>query len=215
MTAPIKAWVAFLDIYGFSAFLKESEALEHVASALETIRTNAEKRLEKKVTKTYFFSDAIILVQEATSAPGKGFSEIERFIRHLCIEAASFDLALRGAVYFGEVMVDDHICIGQPLVDAYKTEQSLKIPLVVLPEKAMESAQSTGTMKIRGIPRKDGYMNGFAILPSPITLLRDTAARNRDKTSVHGPYDVSEVWHNTYQFCERVLEERSRERNED
>ncbi len=215
MKTPVTAWVAFLDIYGFSAFLKDAKSLEEVAFSLETIRNNAEKRLNKSITRTYFFSDAIILVQEATESPGRGFSDMEQFIRHLCIEAADFDLALRGAVYFGEVMIDDHICIGQPLVDAYKTEQSLKIPIVVLPEKAMETAQATGTMKIRGIPRKDGYMNGFAILPSPITLLRDTAARNRDKTSVHGPYDVSEVWHKTFQFCERVLEERSRERHDD
>lgn len=210
MTEGFQAWVAFLDVYGFKAlFTQQKKTPSEVAGLLYELQARAEAEAKCDVSFTYFFSDAIVLIQRATDTPDRGLQRIEELIRHLCLEATRHGLALRGAVTFGEMVADQSVCVGMPLAKAYELEQRMAMPIVILPQRYALDGNHSLLKDLRDIPMKDGMLRAFAILPSPITPLRELASRFEQAALVNGPHHVASVWQRTREFCDAVILDRN------
>lgn len=211
MESPITAWVAFLDIYGFRNRLASSKSLSELVRSLTDLKGRALIQARRPVSRTIFFSDAIVLVQESTDDLDKGFSDLEVLIRHLCVEGTRLDLPLRGSVAYGEVIVREYFCVGQPLIDAYDFEQQLLIPIVVLPERVCAAAGVPIPKKMRPIPTKEGIASGFPILPIPSEEFLALSRRRLIATLRDGPPRVASVWDQTIKFCQEHIKEMANE----
>ena len=166
------AWVAFLDVYGFAARLKDKRPLAELAKTLRAMQNTSEKEADFSATRTYFFSDSIILVQYVSGDPRGALSKLETLVRKLSSEALKNSLIIRGAFGYGSMVTEDNICVGLPLLQAYELEQQLYLPFVVIPETACQDADiSSLNMKFRDVPTKQGLLSAMAILPAPNQVL--------------------------------------------
>lgn len=203
--AEAPAWVAFLDVYGFAARLKEKQSLAILAKTLRAMQSTSEKEADFSATRTYFFSDSIILVQYVSGDARGALSKLEKLVRRLASEALKNSLLIRGAFGFGPMVTEDNICIGLPLLQAYELEQQLYLPFVVIPEVACRQADiQTLNMKFRDVPTKQGLLSAMAILPAPNQSLVVYAADQYQKTRITGPYTVAKVWRDLIDYVERI-----------
>jgi hypothetical protein len=206
-----EAWTAFLDIYGFESLLRSRSGIETTADKLLSLHRSAEEHSGLKITKMFFFSDTIVLVQRATDEPDKGFTALNEFIRYLCTEATKLKVALRGSIAYGEMIAENHICIGKPLVEAYKRELQMSMPLVILPEKTLKDAGVVWPTQFREFPLKTGFVRAYILLPAPTEPFLRMVGQRYDQTAVDGPEHVAAVWRETHQFVGSIIEGRNEE----
>ncbi len=185
-------FVGFFDILGYQNLLENSgENLAGPAIVLKHIKDNPAKVLEKMSEiaayapaqlnaivsdlKTVVFSDTLLL----TLRCDKNLLDTDVYARWIIFTHATallqrkmFDngLPIRGAIAFGEYLVDDALFAGRPIVDAYKAGKNVDAAIVCL-DKSTEIIHKKhlpepGNHLVREylLPRKDGTtVRGFAI----------------------------------------------------
>lgn len=148
--------VAFLDVLGFGAKLKEFEkqALEQFTDEdeedvtlvsedanhfVETILA-AVKKLESKFSY-YLFSDNICITSKGTTS----ISDLEELL--LVISELYFDLVqrgyfLRGGIDYGLFIDDNQVAVGMPLANAYFLEsKKAEFPRILLSDNLVKEFQ--------------------------------------------------------------------------
>lgn len=211
------AWVAFLDVYGFASRLKSKKPLSELAETLKAMHATSEKEANFSATRTYFFSDSIILVQYVDDNARQAVSKLESLVRKLASEALKSSLVVRGAFGFGPMVTEENICLGLPLLQAYELEQQLYFPFVVIPEGAcIEADVFSLNFKFRDVPTKSGILSAMVILPAPNESLLEYAVDQYQETRISGPQPVAKVWLDLIDYIQRIDHQRyNDERPED
>lgn len=154
--------VAFLDILGFSQFVKDSEdnpeTLENLIQAMQVL--NAIPQGEKKVSiagrvqrnidiRRRFFSDTLVFFHRTRPDNIPQLLFLVRYIQDQLWEKGS---CLRGSIVLGKMYwleQDDNVTVGPGLIEAYKAESEVAIypRITVSPELhqyiAREDIQAT------------------------------------------------------------------------
>lgn len=168
------AWIAYLDIWGFShAVLKTN--MTHLTSQLSSAIATCKRRLVSERTiesRAFFFSDSMFLafpvcnnisrLEAYKACRDKTQEVIQAFVDH--------NFLLRGAIGYGEIAISADILIGPPVINAVKCEQAIIPPLVVIPLKETVSCLNhespLGVNNCSMIKTKDGGIIRCGIVES-------------------------------------------------
>ena len=150
--------VAYLDILGFSAFVKQAERPEtkeqrQLGELEETIRSEIRgdgfhSRLKPTCT---FVSDSIICSARVGDGGCDGLVGVTIKAIQIAHRLLHMEFLLRGGIAIGPVSHDSHNIYGSGYMDAYATEQKARDPKVLLAESAadlLERAPDCGALSI-------------------------------------------------------------------
>lgn len=130
-----KCFVGLFDILGFSNMV-ENDQLENIWKAYIGIRTSAtfiknnlESWLKQKIVNIRTFSDTfLIYTADHTNKSQDDIDEYFNAVLGICEalfhSSNSYEIPIRGAITVGEIIVEEGIILGKPIVEAYKMEQS-------------------------------------------------------------------------------------------
>lgn len=199
------AWVAYLDVYGFSALVRASrEEMDRLSESLARAQaaTQAEIDKRKDPAKLLLFSDSLFLTypvggagrDHVRAALHKCLEDVAAVLERFCREA----LPLRGGIAFGRVGLGPNLLVGDPVIRAAEYEKLLVAPLVLLPEVELERAQCSDP-QIRRRPqlvsvRDGGIIKARVIAPRNLERYRKFVAERLDRAAVEGPYDTTRAW---------------------
>jgi len=90
-------------------------------------------------TYAYQFSDAHILAVPQRDSTRAGAEFVAMWCRLIAREYFKVGLLVRGGVTIGKIYCADRVCFGPALTRAYKLEQSVVLPMIILdPSKAVQ-----------------------------------------------------------------------------
>lgn len=131
-------FVAFIDIYGWSAMVrqatKDTGCFNRLAKLLEAIQRISDAVTSKNSMGGVHirqFSDSIFLVVDIDEA----FRWAETTALHcmwIARECLKRGILCRGGVTIGEYFIDDKVVFGPALERAYQIEKSVKIPIIAI-----------------------------------------------------------------------------------
>ena len=147
-------YVAFLDILGFKARLKElgqAESERYISRFSSTVYS-VFCRANKRLIEGFIVSDSIVLNTKDTSE--ESLKELIRVIDEICKrEFSSNSILIRGAIakgYFesmpavGLSNLRKELIVGQAYVDAYKLESTIKTTGIILAQEVYEDIVNAG-----------------------------------------------------------------------
>ena len=133
-SAPPKrqCFVGLFDILGFKDLVKNHEldrvwrAYDDVKTKTSNIKYNLESLFQKKLITIDNFSDTF-LIYTADHSEKENKDEYFKALMATCDalfhSANTNELPIRGAITVGELIVNDGVHIGKPIIDAYEMEQ--------------------------------------------------------------------------------------------
>lgn len=144
-------FVSFFDILGFKDMvlknshddiLKKLESLKKHANRLAEMQWDEEKEKTSKLkitvnqTKSITFSDSFIFFSKGDSL--EDFFKIVLDSWSIYKEAIDNDIALKGAISYGEITVDfdKNLFFGQPIIDAFLLHEDLHMLSIILDHNA-------------------------------------------------------------------------------
>lgn len=168
-------YVAFLDILGFKARLKElgqtesERYISRFSSTVYSVFCDANKRL----IEGFIVSDSIVLNTKDTSK--ESLKELINVIDEICKrEFSSNSILIRGAIakgYFesmpavGLSNLRKELIVGQAYVDAYKLESTIKTTGIILAQEVYEDMLEAGINTENIIDENDStYLYRFITL---------------------------------------------------
>lgn len=152
-----KRFVAFFDILGFKEMvlrsshedvLKKLDALKTTIKELEKINWTAEAqqksqlKLQQDQSRAITFSDSIVFFSKSGTIEDLFKIVLDSY--YLMNKALSQNIAIKGAISFGEVTVDfkKALFFGQPIIDAYLLHEDMHILDVILDHNAENQINS-------------------------------------------------------------------------
>lgn len=201
-------WLAYMDVYGFSSMVEKANNA-HIAETLLAIHKKAEDKLET-LDHFQFFSDSIFLFKAHETTLG-GASE-ESFMAVLDVARAIINAAvrqnmfLRGSLSFGEVVIRPNIILGKPILRAYRREQTLRFPVVIVPESELDAGGVGQILPVHAIETKDGLVSAAPILPHSRTGYIAKIQSNLREIAKTGPDQVALGWQGYLEFVEKMNE---------
>jgi len=125
-------YVAFLDILGFeklvykNEFCKMVSVMENLKAALNhanqtPLPEGVKLRIDDTLVGSTMFSDSILLYTDNDEP--YNFCRLVHVTKFLIHNAFSCGIALRGAISNGEMLANDGMYMGKPLIEAYKAEE--------------------------------------------------------------------------------------------
>ena len=201
------AWVAFLDVYGFSDMVR-SQNPEHLSRRLLKARAEVVRIASTSESKPvmHSLSDSIFLVYPISTRSSK-WTALRRCIDDTQSILATFvkhGLPLRGGVAFGKVSYGPNLLLGRAVLAAVNYEDIVPAPLVLLP--AREISGKAGHIEfpvsdIHNIILKDGgTMSAKLLFPSPIDGFYELVLLRAEQLALNGPYLVATAWNNARDF---------------
>lgn len=200
------AFVAFLDVYGFSAMIaKEASSARDVLDRLLAATKEAAKRFRAAhpTGHHYSFSDSTFLV-----FPCDGDLDSSGHALRACCEAVASTMALyidhklplRGGIAYGPVIAGDQFLIGEPVERAVRYEKLVPGPLVLFPLAEARDHNLPGAREVH--LRNGGVMKAKLIYPMPLETFQKFAIKQASYHSIHGPYEVAAQWVEARRFLE-------------
>jgi hypothetical protein len=207
-----QGWIVYLDIFGFSNLVEVdySKNIDGLYNKLEKCHKNLFEilsRLTKISTHVHIFSDSIFI-----------FFPVEKYVYRFkilqkAIEATSQiltvffrnNLPLRGGISFGQVKIGKNSIVGIPIIEAYKTEQNLRCPLVFLKKKFIDPENKfIGDLPScdQNIKLKDGRLKGLLVTPSHKEEFIRYVSSQWEKYAMEGPPSIAESWWEALNFIE-------------
>lgn len=198
------AWVAFLDVFGFSALVRSAKAkkAKELISRLSDAHTAVRKDFSQvqSPAKTFIFSDSMFLVYKFTNSSSASLL-LNRCVDDVCRMMDLFakrELPLRGGIAFGSITLDDNVLLGEPVLQAVDYERIAIAPVVLLPQAQLNAAGCTGdSLKLPSqmVPtRNGGLLKAHVIGPYNKRDYLRFIDRRIEQTAVEGPYEVAQAW---------------------
>lgn len=161
-----QCFVGLFDILGFSNMVKNDQ-LEHVwksyndiKSSTTFIKDNLESLLKRKIVNIETFSDTFLIY--TADHRDKSQEDIDEYFNAmlgvceaLFHSANTKQIPIRGAITVGELIVDESLIIGKPIVEAYEMEKD---------QNWMGCWISDDAIKCVSKKRLDRHMHGNLIL---------------------------------------------------
>jgi hypothetical protein len=189
-------WLSYMDVYGFSSLIENADN-EEIADILLSVHTKAAEKLAP-LDHFQFFSDSIFLFAAHDTSVGSDSGDSLRAVldasRAIINESVRHDLFLRGSLAFGEVVIRTNIILGKPILRAYRREQSLPFPVVIVPEIELEAGAIPQELAVHAIETKDGIVSAAPILPHTQTGFFDKVHENARRLAKVGPDQVALGW---------------------
>lgn len=140
-----KGFCAFLDILGFTEYVKKNkgnnEAFRAALAALKAARSTLDDPVKLKLIKVKSFSDNVLISLEFRNDLFLLTSLFE-FICRYQRELVWHGHLVRGGVALGEIHVDDDMIYGMALIDAYEIESNkAEHPAVMVCDSIIEVAR--------------------------------------------------------------------------
>ncbi|BCS42990.1 hypothetical protein [Pseudomonas amygdali] len=140
-----KGFCAFLDILGFTEYVKKNkgnnEAFRAALAALKAARSTLDNPVKLKLIKVKSFSDNVFISLNFRNDLFLLTSLFE-FICRYQSELVWHGHLVRGGVSLGEIHVDDDMIYGMALIDAYEMESNkAEYPAVMVCESIVEAAR--------------------------------------------------------------------------
>lgn len=140
-----KGFCAFLDILGFTEYVKKNkgndEAFRAALTALKAARSTLDDPTKLKLIKVKSFSDNVFISLNFRNDLFLLTSLFE-FICRYQRELVWHGHLVRGGVALGEIHVDDDMIYGMALIDAYEIESNkAEYPAVMVCDSIIEAAR--------------------------------------------------------------------------
>ena len=152
--------VAFVDVLGFSDLVHESvrDSLNHSSlavlvsilnGAMPSLNKNTSSEVPERLKPEWTqFSDSLLISSPIKDPEGErihycGLATVilrVTQLAHLLLEEGHL---IRGGISIGKLYHDNEMCVGPAMIDAYKTEQSVSLPIVTLDQAANEYWRSS------------------------------------------------------------------------
>jgi hypothetical protein len=125
-------FVGLFDILGFSNMVKKYqldkiwEAYNYLKSTTSFMKDNIESIFKSKLVNIEMFSDTFLMCTANCYNQTKKdacFNALLGVCDGLFQSAIINKMPIRGAITYGEVIVNDNVIIGKPIVEAYEMEQ--------------------------------------------------------------------------------------------
>ena len=87
-----------------------------------------------------------------------------------------------------------NIIVGSPIIRAVNREQSLAYPVVVIPASELRKAPPEIELPLLTIDSKTGIFDGYIVLPSWRTNIREITLENLHRYKTYGPDHVTLAW---------------------
>jgi hypothetical protein len=201
------AWVVYLDVFGFSAYV--SEDVETVVSNLhsghEFLSTRFQTRRERVHVRVISDSVFIIYRTRDSDDASRVLHECYEDLQDLLREFVELRLPLRGGMAFGKVYISDTLLLGEVVVRAVRTESMIEAPFVVLPKNEMSVLKGTGNVpgRMAQVPVKDGgLVSGVLIRPHPYDQLLRFAKESASRHLEKGPPPLARKWVDALRYME-------------
>jgi hypothetical protein len=201
----IKAWVAFLDVYGFSAMVRDSpDGGATITDKLSSLVTRISRDFVAPRVSVHAFSDAIYITHPVASSDVK---EVEVTL-HACVDNlsriislyADYGLPLRGDIGFGRVIRNAGMLVGEAVLKAYSYEQLIGVPVVILPTVELSRSGIDLYNSPFGQLRQDldlgptGILSAIVVPPAPANSFLNLAEQKYSELVLTGPYQVARAW---------------------
>lgn len=209
-------WAVFADVFGFRALVEAERAPAGIVHQLRDTHEKVRALLEQETTppRMFHFSDCLFLFFSVGSATKK-YEVLETCVnltQRVMAEFVENELPLRGGIAYGKVAFAGDLLVGQPIIRAYRYEQVLPAPLLMLPatECTINSASETlhplapkGFTQIVLKDNKNALAKLFA--PEPIEDFSSLCAQLCRKYSIHGPWELTRPWLEASSYVEQYL----------
>ena len=202
------AWVAFLDVYGFTALLEKNDFLtlhENLLKGHEFIKTRINDNPNARV---FYFSDSIFLIYkiDEPNEKGKILNILINDIRKIMGCFIELELPLRGALSYGEVVYSENVVVGKPIVTAYQTELKVPCPLFFIPSCEIEDTEH----KLRDLSqdnilklKKEIPKYGRFVCPFPIEEYYDSVRKYFHNYAKNGPDEPAKAWGKALEYLDK------------
>ena len=171
--------VAFIDILGFSAMIKESEkdtkTLDKIIHTLQYLKSYENPdgwdiniieieedaqykgvdsfRIEDKTNVTCFSDSIVISIKLKQIGINEAVSTLIANLSQIGAYLLTQGVLIRGGITIGNLIHHDNIILGQSLIDAYKTESRLAVhPRIILSTKLLNELNYPITKKADRYP---------------------------------------------------------------
>lgn len=214
------AWVAYLDVFGFSGIVQSDDCLNAISKSLEKGHDYIAEVISRHSCEITFsaISDSIFLVYHTESCTENiNFHNSRHETLQCCIEDISaisnkfvnLGMPLRGSVAFGKVnIINDKILVGEPVINAVQVKSWVPAPFILIPYKEFQDMQGCDMQfrnRITNIKLKNNALMGAVLIkPHPIDPLVAYAQRSLNKCAMDGPYDLADTWSQVLKHIETV-----------
>jgi hypothetical protein len=193
----------YFDIYGFSELLKEHQ--ENIMKTVLEIWRWVIQKFTANDCLIYLFSDCgfILYIIEDQDKNENMLSRCVQDIENLLDKYLEYNLFLKGSISFGSVSFNQRLFVGQPIVDAHRTEAICPGPFIIFPTKEIikfcEISVLTGFYNIKIIPSKnsDEDLECLVILPADKGHYLREIENLKNKYVRGGPYKYGKFWNDT------------------
>ena len=197
-----EAWVAFLDVYGFSNFVAQSERTATLPETFQTLQAAHTEFAAKRSShpEIFFLSDNIFLVRKTNGDNFGQFQELLADIRVLMDTFVKRSLPLRGGVAFGSVLFGPNLLIGSAVARAVDYEKAIHAPLVIVPERELADGQVLRFARPRSeliiqLPdRSLGLFSGLVVRPGNQAQYKQYALQQYRILRRTGPARAALAW---------------------
>jgi hypothetical protein len=195
-----------MDVYGFSSLIENADN-EEISETLLAIHTKAAAKLTP-LDHYQFFSDSIFLFAEHDAATGHSSGECFETVldatRTIINLSVRNNLFLRGCLAFGPVVIRPNIILGRPILRAYKREQSLPFPIVIVPEIELKKGGIPQELPVHAIETKEGLVSAAPVLPHSSTGFFTKIGENVRDIACSGPDHVALGWQRYADLIDRL-----------
>lgn len=213
-------WVAYLDIYGFTA-----ESLEQNARDLRVRLNRCHTKTLQMITSGKYrpvcllYQDTVILFHPTHKHDSEDkLLNLQRSVGDVQEILGIFleeELPLRGGIAFGEVTYGPHFIFGPAAYNAMKYEKLVAAPFVLLPTKEhvirftnQKHYLSTAAPRPITIELKsgEGITSGSLYYPTPIERFIEFTKIKYNEHLVSEHPRVAKAWKNAWVFIDEKLQ---------
>lgn len=213
------AWLAYLDVYGFSSIVMSDPNPSHVLEKLFYAHNQLKSTLDEHYRDIlfFYFSDSIGLV-----LPSEKKLDVKKFkyfidcVTHTLQTFLENDFQLRGAITYGNLSFCNNLLIGEPVIKAATLEKSIRSPVVVIKAVDIKEIMNLKPISVNlpffDLETREGGLSKYAIIiPYKIVEYLRIAQNKYDIHVLNGPPIVARAWRETKDLLAEISEEITRE----
>ena len=190
----IAGWIAYLDLYAFSADLTD-EQLGQTTRSLSFLYKRASQltRHVQSLVNFRAFSDTMVLWVKHDEFSQDGLNVMLDLLSNIVDIAAELGFIFRGAVSFGDIIVSSNFVLGDAYLRAYKlAEFGIIDPIIVIPKSEIERSciLYKDSYQYEEIVLKKDQRESVIQVPSPSWEAAERIARKYSSRSSDSQADV-------------------------
>lgn len=199
-------WTAFLDVYGYSKMI-EKESTTDTAEKMLAIQVEVSSKFSK-LTSYAFFSDSVFLFSRdcdlTIASSEEALDRVIACVKAFMAAAIKQQIFSRGSTAYGELSIAPNIMVGRPIIRAYRCEQSLAYPIVVVPAKELILGGIDTYLPCLPVETKQGLVLAHPIFPHENSGFMNIAEAYMNDTLIEGPDSVALSWKKYLEFAEKT-----------